>query len=94
MIIANSMVLKWGIAGAILATCIVICACRSFKDEQKAQAHEQQETLEKAEAQGVKLHMPSPHEKVEQVASISPTPTPQPDSLLDRQLDPAGVPPH
>ena len=91
------MVVRSTIFGGILALCVLTASCESYKAERRADARDQAETLAAAEASGQfkpgELHVPKPREKVEEISSTSPTPTPEPNDLLNRPLDPAGRPP-
>ena len=83
------------IFAGLLAAFILLSACASYRREQKAEAEQKEEYLTKLEASGRvepgKIKLPQPKERVEEF-SATPTPTPTPDGLLNRPLDPAGVP--
>jgi len=96
MIITKSMGVKSAIFGGLLAICISLGACKSYRDDTKADAEQEAETAAKLVASGdVKekdLRLPNSREKVEEVSLATPTPTPASDNL-SKPLDPAGRPP-
>ncbi len=90
------MVVRLAIFGGILAGFIFLSACASYRQERKAEAEEKARNLAKLEESGRvergKIKLPTARERVEEVPEAALTPSPTPETLLNRPLDPAGDP--
>lgn len=92
-----TMDVRVAIFGAVLAALIFLSACKSYRQEQKADEEEKAAAVARMEASGElepgKIQVLQPKERVVQHPEPTPTPTPTPETLLNRPLDPAGAPP-
>lgn len=90
------MIVRLTIFGGVLAAFIFLNACASYRQERKAEAEEKARIVAKLEDSGRvergKIKLPTSRERVEEVPEAALKPSPTPETLLNRPLDPAGDP--